>query len=1023
MKHSTRLPCPVALATALATLVLGVAQDHLRGAEPAPNAEQIAFFEQHIRPALVEHCYTCHSETAKKEGKLKGGLFLDTRAGVRKGGDSGPAVVAGNVQESLLIKAVRWGDLDTQMPPKKKLPSEVIAYFERWVAMGAPDPREGDAGTARRQINIAQGREHWAFKPLGQTVPPEVHSTSRPRTPVDRYLLAAQEAAGVSSSPPAPKETLVRRVYFGLTGLPPRTEDVEAFVQDTTSDTFSKLVDTLLDSPQYGERWGRHWLDIVRFAESGGYEFDGFRQGAFHYRDWVIRSLNADLPYDEFVRQQLAGDLLAPNKIEGAAATGFLVAGPYPGQITAKTKERIRYDQLDDMLSTTGSAMLGLTIGCVRCHDHKYEPIPQTDYYNLAATLARTEHGEVKIERTTPEQERFNKLYTQEADSLGKELSTFAAEEFPALFAAWREQQPLKQGESTGRWQVFDVASAAAENAHLAIAPEGLVVYVDNKTKDDIYTVKVRTFQKGLRAFRLEALTGEQLPKKGPGLSDNGNFVLADFKATARPLAPSSQVKPLALKLKAVAATFEQKGFPLTKTVDNDLSSGWAVDPQQGKDHAALFEVDGEGAGFEGGTEIEFQLRFKGFFGLGKFRLAFSTAASAPELEAGAQPQDTEELLSVEKLPSGTGLDSLALWFGRFNSKASAIAAALQEHARKAPKREYAQIYSTKQGGADVYLLRRGEVDNKAGLAKPAFLQVLTRSEPEHWTLSAADASIGGPPAEVHPRVALGRWLTDSEMGAGHLLARVIVNRVWQHHFGKGLVATPNDFGVQGEKPTHPELLDYLAGELIRGGWRLKNLHRLLLNSAAYQQGNPGPGKNAAVDPDNRLVWHQPSHRLEAEAIRDSLLHVAGRLDLLPFGPSETRLENSRRSVYLRVRRSELIPFLTLFDAPEPVQSVGARGLTTVPTQALTLLNSPFVRDTAIRLAARVSSPETTPADALAKAFFMALSRKPNRAELARFEAYLRQQLGENPTPEATAKALAQTCLALLCTNEFIYID
>ena len=447
------------------------------------------------------------------------------------------------------------------------------------------------------------------------------------------------------------------------------------------------------------------------------------------------------------------------------------------------------------------------------------------------------------------------------------------------------------------------------------------------------------------------------------------------------------------------------------------------MDPQQGKDHAALFEVDGEGAGFEGGTEIEFQLRFKGFFGLGRFRLAFSTAAAAPELEAGAQPQDVEELLSVEKLPTGNGLDSLALWFGRFNSKASTIASAFQEHARKAPKREYAQVYSTKQGGADVYLLRRGEVDNKAGLATPAFVQVLTRAEPTHWTLAAADNPTGGPLAEVHPRVALGRWLTDSEKGAGHLLARVIVNRVWQHHFGKGLVATPNDFGVQGEKPTHPELLDYLAGELIRGGWRLKNLHRLLLNSAAYQQGNPGPGKNAAVDPDNRLVWHQPSHRLEAEAIRDSLLHVAGRLDLLPFGPSETRLENSRRSIYLRVRRSELIPFLTLFDAPEPVQSVGARGLTTVPTQALTLLNSPFVRDTAVRLAARVSSQETTPADALAKAFLVALSRKPNQAELAKFGAYLKQQLGENPTPEASAKALAQTCLVLLCTNEFIYVD
>jgi hypothetical protein len=1022
MKHANRLSPSIALAGALTALWAGFPRTGLNAAEQAPSAEQITFFEQHIRPALSEHCYSCHSEGAQSEGKLKGGLFLDTRAGVLKGGDSGPAVVPGKTAESLLVKAIRWEDLDTQMPPKKKLPAELVVHLEQWVAMGAPDPRSGTAGTARRQINIAQGREHWAFKPLRPSAPPEVSSTSQPRTPVDRFIFAAQEAAGVSPSPPASKETLVRRVYFDLTGLPPKSEDVVAFTENADPRAFSKVVDSLLDSPQYGERWGRHWLDVVRFAESGGYEFDGFRQGAFHYRDWVIRSLNADVPYDEFVRLQFAGDLLNPNKIEGAAATGFLVAGPYPGQITAKTKERIRYDQLDDMLSTTGSAMLGLTIGCVRCHDHKYEPIPQSDYYNLAAALAHTEQAEVKIERATPEQERASKTYAQKSALLQKSLSDFASGDFPGLYAAWKKTNSLKPGDMAGRWQVFDVASASAENAHLASASGGVVLYVDHKTKDDVYNVKVRTLQKSLRFFRLEALAAEQFPKKGPGLSDNGNFVLADFKATVRPLDPGLKAKPVALKLKAVQASFEQKGFPLAKSVDNDLSSGWAVDPQQGKDHAALFEVDGGTAGFEGGTEIEFQLRFKGFFGLGKFRMAFSTSAVSPELEAGAQPQDAEELLSVETLPSGAGLEALALWFGRFNASAGALASAWQAHTSDAPKREYVQIYSTKAGGADVYLLRRGEVDNKAGLAAPGFVQVLSQADASRWTLAAADKSGAAAPA-VHPRVALGRWLTDSEKGAGHLLARVIVNRVWQHHFGKGLVATPNDFGVQGEKPSHPELLDYLAGELIRGGWRLKSLHRLVLNSAAYQLGNPVPGKSASQDPDNKLFWHQPSRRLEAEAIRDSLLQLAGSLDPRPFGPSETRLENPRRSVYLRVRRSELIPFLTLFDAPEPVQSVGARGLTTVPTQALTLLNSSFVRDTATKLAARVSSPDIPPEAALARAFHMALSRPPNEAELAKFGTYLRQQLGQNPSRETTAKALAQTCLALLCTNEFIYVD
>jgi hypothetical protein len=1021
--NPARLPsCPRFVSPLLALLCLAATPQLGSAAEHESSGEKTAFFEQHVRPTLVEHCYPCHSESAQLKGKLKGGLFLDTRAGILKGGDTGPAVIAGDSLHSLLLKAVRWESSDTQMPPKKKLPAELISHLEHWIAMGAPDPREGAGGTVKKQIDIAKGREHWAFQPLRPSPPPGADSLQA-GTQVDRFLAAAQNAAGVRPAAPASKETLVRRVHFDLTGLPPSPEVTEAFVKDASPDAFARLVDSLLESPRYGERWGRHWLDVVRFAESGGYEFDGFRPGAFHYRDWVIRSFNNDRPYDEFVRLQLAGDLLDSDKVEGAAATGFLVAGPYPGQITAKTRERIRYDQLDDMLSTTGSAMLGLTIGCVRCHDHKYDPIPQADYYSLAATLARAEHGEIKLERSTPEQNRARAEYKQKSALLEKSLSDFAAGEFPRLFQAWREKQSPEPGQSLGRWQIFDPASASAENAHLSPSTGGLILYRDNKIKDDLYTVKVRTFQKGVRAFRLEALADKELPKNGPGLADNGNFVLSDFKVLVRPLTSAANEKPRALKLAAVQASFEQQNFPLSKSVDNDPASGWGIAPQTGKDHLALFQIDGESVGFEGGTEIEFQLRFKGFFGLGKFRLAFSTSENGPELEAGAQPQDSGELLSIEKLPSGSGLNPLAQWFGRFNPQAAAIAAALDAHAAETPRRDYVQVYSTKEGGADVYLLRRGEVDNKAELAKPGFIQVLSAAPAARWT----GAAEGEPPSAglqgTHPRVALGRWLTDPEQGAGHLLARVIVNRVWQHHFGKGLVATPNDFGVQGEKPTHPELLDYLAAAFIRDGWRFKNLHRLLLNSAAYQLGAAAAPASLALDPDNRLFWFHSARRLEAEAIRDSLLHVAGTLDFRPYGPSETRLESQRRSVYLRVRRSELIPFLTLFDAPEPLQSLGERGLTTVPTQALTLLNSPFVRDCASKLANRFYATGDAPEEAFAKAFRFTLARQPSPAELKKYTAYLRRQLDQNPSPESARKALSQTCAALLCTNEFIYID
>ncbi len=1018
----TRFAVPAFLFAATGSLLGATAQ-------PVPNTPaQTAFFEEHIRPALVENCYQCHSADAQKTGKLKGGLFLDTRAGTLKGGDTGPALTAGKPEESLLVKAIRWADADTQMPPKKRLPAEIVTKFEQWIAMGAPDPREGVAGNAKREINIATGKEHWAFKRLSRPEPPTVQNTRWAHNEIDRFILAAQEAASVHPAPPASRATLVRRAYFDLLGLPPKPEDVESFVRDEAPDAFARLVDKLLQSPQYGERWGRHWLDVVRFAESGGYEFDGFRPGAYFYRDWVIRSLNTDLPYDEFVRQQLAGDETNPDKVEGASATGFLVAGPYPGQITAKTVERIRYDQLDDMLSTAGSAMLGLTIGCVRCHDHKYDPIPQVDYYNLAATLARTEHGEIKLERSNPEADKIKAAHAAKNTALLGDLQKFASEELPALFLKWADQQKAQPAaQADAPWKVFDVLGASADKAFLEPAKDGLVVYTGNKTKDDVYTVKVRTYQRGIRGFRLEALSDPSLPKKGPGLSDNGNFVLGDFKATARPLDPALKAKPFQLKLNALKASFEQKNYPLSNAVDNNPQTGWAIDPQQGNDQSAVFGVSGDPAGFENGTEIEFQLRFSGFYGLGRFRISFCNTPEPAPLEAAAEPQDRTELstfAALGKTPEGEARTSLARWFARFDSKTEALVEPLRAHERKAPKRDFVDVYSTKTGGRDVFLLKRGEVDNKAAKADPGFIQVLSATGAEHWTASTAAANAAAAATAANsPRVALGRWMTDPEQGAGHLLARVLVNRVWQHHFGRALVATPNDFGVQGEKPSHPELLDYLASRFIESGWKLKELHRLLLLSAAYQQGAETTDANRRNDPDNKLVWRQPARRLEAEAIRDSLLSAAGTLDLRQFGPSDTKLESLRRSVYLRVRRSELVPFLTLFDAPEALQSMGERGLTTMPTQALTLLNSPFVRDCATKLAARALADNTPPEAALEKVFCIALGRPSTAADQAKFGAYFKQLQGEHPTPQSTAKALALTCHVLLCTNEFVYVD
>ncbi|MFN0080206.1 MAG: PSD1 and planctomycete cytochrome C domain-containing protein [Prosthecobacter sp.] len=1002
-----------------------------RATEPLAAAEALAFFENKVRPVLAEKCYSCHSAAAQAQGKLKAELFVDSREGLLSGGESGPAIVVGKPQDSVLMKVLRHEIKDAEMPPKGKLEASVIADFAQWIALGAADPRIATAPLTKlkRVIDVAQGKQWWAFKPMLQPPVPGVKNTAWLRTPVDAFILAKQEAAGLAANHLASQEKLLRRACFDLTGLAPTPEERAAFLNDHSPQAYARLIDRLLDSQRYGERWGRHWLDVVRFAESGGYEFDGFRPGAFHYRDWVIKAINNDMPYDAFVRMQLAGDKLTPDSYEGAAAAGFLVAGPYPGQITVKTVEKIRYDQLDDMVSTIGSGLLGLTMSCVRCHDHKLDPLPQRDYYGIAAALATTTHASVKLDLARAETQRKQAQHEQAAAPLRAALKQFESAEFTQRFTTW-QQRDLPKLSSNTTWQTFDARKVSAQSAVLDADTDGHVLYHSNKVKDDLYTVKTITFQKGVRAFRLAALSDAKSPAKGPGLSENGNFVLGDLKIIARPLDANNKTKPITLKLKPVQVSFEQKGYPLASVVDNNPSSGWAIAPQMGRDHAAMFAIEGAVAGFEGGTEFEFQLRFSGFFGLGKMSLAFSNSVQEAKLD---DQQDMQHLREIQTLSAGhetpltdTTRSLLLPWFGRFDPRAKQVVDALALHERKRIEPSLTEVYSTKDGGQDVYHLRRGEVDRKEGKASPNFIQVLMRSgevsapAQMKWR---ADPVAKKP--EAHPRIALANWMTDPHDGGGTLLARVIVNRLWRQHFGRGIVPTTNDFGTQGMKPTHPELLDYLAAELIRNGWHLKPIQRLIMLSAVYMQSGDVNASNVQRDPDNNLWSQRPARRLEAEAIRDELLQVGGKLDEKLYGPSEASHESRRRSVYLRVKRSELIPFMTMFDAPEPTLSIGDRSGTTVPTQALASMNSTFVRELAGRLQQRIQATAPASVDlAISKAYELALCRLPTPAETLRMKAFIDQQtqlLGNKP--DSAAQAMREFCLALLCLNEFIYID
>jgi hypothetical protein len=999
----------------------------LPGVVFAADDDGIQFFEQKIRPVLVEHCYSCHSVAARDMKKLQGGLYLDSAAGVAAGGESGPVIVKGKTAESPLLKALKYDGLE--MPPTGKLPDAVVADFAKWIDLGTPDPRAGEVpAKPKREINLAEGKNWWSFQPLKQVALPD------PQQPIDGFIRQAQQAQGLKPNQPASKEKLIRRAYFDLIGLPPTPEQVAAFVADTSPQAFEKVVDELLASPAYGERWARHWLDAARFAESGGYEFDGFRAGAYHYRDWVIRALNDDLPYDEFVRRQLAGDVLRPDDLEGAAATGFLVAGPYPGQITAKTVERIRYDQLDDMMMTMGGSMLGLTLGCVRCHEHKYDPIPHADYYAVASSLAKTVHGSRTLDIDPAATERAQTQHEAEHQPLVTALQTFAKEQLPARFTAWRGKELAKQPEAP-RWQILEPVSLDAERSYLKELPEGIIAHDGSLTtgakvrqrgqrrnvrNEEEYRLTFHTHQKNQQSLRLDAFTDKSLPQRGPGLNGDGSFQLAEIKVTARPLDPLAKDAAIELKLKPVFAAFEDKDQPLANSVDNKPATAWVVKTTAKKDNAAIFELDPPLAGFAGGTELAVELKFRDL-GIGRLRMAISTEANPATWAGDTAPQHVAELRAIaaaypKELPESARV-SLARWFAPFDTETAKLFRAVRDHAAAAPRPKMTEVYTTVAGGQDVFFLRRGEVDNKQGKAEPGYLQVLWRSD--------EPAKPAATPSPVDPRVSLGQWMTDVDRGAGPLLARVIVNRLWHHHFGKGIVGTPNDFGFQGERPSHPELLEHLANELVRGGWKLKPLHKQILLSATYQQSHEVDPANLKLDPANRYLWHFRPRRLEAETIRDALLAVGGNLDPAMFGPSV--LDNTmRRSIYLRVKRSELLPIMTMFDAPEPTQSIGERSVTTVPTQALAMMNSPLVRQQAEKLLARIkASPDASPAAAVTRGYQLAFGRSPTDAEQARMLAFIDQQRAAMgaATPETTDKALIEFCHVLLCLNEFVYID
>ena len=996
-----------------------------------------ALFQSRIGPALTRHCLRCHGDE-----KVRGDLDLSSRKLLLTGGESGPAVNLEHPAGSRLLQLIRHAE-KPHMPAKKpKLPDALVAEFARWIELGAPYDKpllEKNTNRSKEMKVTDSDRAYWAFAPL-QVVEPPTTKDPWVKNDIDRFVLQRLNQNQLQPSPPASDTIRIRRSYLDVIGLPPTP------VQMVSARQLShvKLIDQLLDSPHFGERWGRHWLDAARFAESHGFEQDYNRAFAYHFRDFVIRAFNQDMPYDQFVRWQIAGDEFAPDNPLAMMATGFLGAGVFPTQLTEKEFERARYDEMDDMLSTTGNAMLGLTIGCARCHDHKFDPIPEKDYYQLLSSFTTTIRSEIDLALQPEDDETTRAAWQKQHEE--QESARRRYEQSPKTarrFENWLRAQADEEIPRTP-WLILNPHRRHANGgASLNLQPDGSILVTGNNPTSDHYELIAACPDHGARQLRIEALTHASLPRKGPGRAGNGNFALSDLKIQARPTG-KADAKWAPVPLHNPRATHEQNkdNLSVASAIDKDAKSGWAVDfGGIGKDQAAVFTFT-EPIAFAAGIELKINMNFasNGQHALGRFRVSVSPLTEVPVAVGSGRSALLDAAFAALKNNQLKPEQRRALFpmFAATDAEWNRLDAAVQASLARKPVSQKVKVQVSSEGlphtkhHADgrgyphfypkTHYLKRGDPNQKNGVAEQGVLQVLMRNGKafDHWRELPPDGN-----RTSYRRRSMANWMTDARDGAGHLLARVIVNRVWHHHFGRGIVSTPNDFGLQGSLPTHPELLDFLAQGLIDNGWHLKWLHREILGSATWQQSSAPVPAAAAIDPQNQWLWRFAPRRLEAEVLRDAMLTVSGQLDPTPFGPGTLNESMRRRSIYFMIKRSKLVPMMQVFDQPEPLVSQGSRPSTTIAPQALHFMNNPQVVKWAQALASQLVSTGNPDAGdaAIQSAYQRVLSRSASEAEMQRAIRFLEAQMTAYSGGRAQQLALADFCQVLFSLNEFVYLQ
>jgi hypothetical protein len=859
-------------------------------------------------------------------------------------------------------------------------------------------------------------------------------------------VVAALKPTGLEPSPPADRRTLIRRVTIDLLGLPPSPEDVDEFVNDPSEDAYERLVDRLLASPHFGERWARHWMDVVHYAESHGHDQDRPRPTAWPYRDYLIRSFNDDKPYSQFVAEQVAGDALFPNDPQAVVATGFLATGPFDESslqsIQDDTDDRriAQYLDRDDMVTTVMSTFVSTTVHCARCHDHFFDPITQADYYALQAVFAGVDKGERTYD-ADPEVGRRRQALRNELVRLrglkgqaDPSLLTSAAQEFAA---AWQ----AKQAAAPSVWQTLEPLEVkSAEGSTLTKQPDGSVLASEKRPEKDTYTLTYQTSLRGITAIRLEVLADDSLSKRGPGRQDNGNLHLSEFKvfATASGQTLAADAKPLTLK--NPRADFNQDGWTIAHAIDGNPATAWGIYPRVGEDHRAIF-VFTQPVSIDGGTVLTVvleQLHGGGHL-IGRPRISVTTATESLALEGELVPAEINAIL---KKPAADRNDLDRAELSRFVQQSqverelAVLPAPQMIFTASGEMKSDALLPPTKRPVRMVHLLTRGDIKQAKDVAQAGSLTCIEGL--------AARFELTNPTDEAARRAALANWLTDRR---NVLTWRSIANRIWHHHFGRGICDTPNDLGQMGGRPTHPELLDWLAMELvgdlkseisnlksqISNPASLKRLHRLIVTSATYRQSSQHHEQYAAIDGENRLLWRMNRTRLDAESVRDALtattgtldrrmggesvkqfiqtpgIHVTPNVDYANFDPD--RPENGRRSVYRFIFRTLPDPLMETLDFADSSQLTAVRNSSVTALQALSMLNNPFVVRQSEHLASRASQASGDLDHQITAAVRLVLQRTPTDRERTMLTAYARQH------------GLPNACRVLLNSNEFLFVD